>query len=741
MDANLNLQARHSELSQESVPQKLMEAMQLSVTSNQLSSEAKQQLKALLKPEALAALGGITAAWGASHLVGVGEAADVAMMGVGYLALGATAVEASNELLQFVQTAADATTPQQLHQASEHFAKFASIVGVNTVAALAGAKAGKISEELTQLVKTNQAKFGQLAGEGRQLAGNLLKSADELWQSAGQQLGHLGDDIGRTMDEVLHGMGIKSPQPALAGDAQALNRPMEMQGTGAGAVATTVQKLEQIGIAANTIRALEQQGLNPQQLERFVNEVRQSRYQADELPKIVETLKALTERGIDLKQGQNLLKGAPQEAVKAIETLMLSKGKLDNPHALAEIVGKIKTADEPKELVLELQVAASRVEQGNRVQLGAVRDSSIPSEQIAQINQIRRQELGKQSDLKTVSRGGDVVDFSKREVLQIKRVSSPQADSVWANLKSADKQLRGLGGELPNEGFKKVAEIHIGPNNELSKANGQRINEEIIDLMQGGELKDFDGTVRIVKANEQGIPSETLEFRVQNGRSQYSPPQTQPNKQSSLEPIIQTASAAVAPAAAYAQEQDPFDDEASDNDINEWLQAQIDANRERYPLPQPRNSSNVAASLTNPQSPRESLDSVKESNPSLHDTLSRLHKVIDELDRQTLARQPQSSPAQRLYEKTAQSVTQQTGLTPGHARFEPVLAAKLLAEHGYNQAASIIAAGSLRLNEVNATFGSTTADRQLAELMKEGQQTLQAMRPEQQKQQDQMEQG
>jgi Putative peptidoglycan binding domain/A nuclease family of the HNH/ENDO VII superfamily with conserved AHH len=188
-----------------------------------------------------------------------------------------------------------------------------------------------------------------------------------------------------------------------------------------------------------------------------------------------------------------------------------------------------------------------------------------------------------------------------------------------------------------------------------------------------------------------------------------------------------------------------FEDEESDNEINEWLQKQIDANRERYPLPQPRAPqalNTTIADQKNPsQSPRESLDSIKESNPSLHDTLSRLNNVIDELDRQTLARQPQSSPAQRLYEKTAQSVTQQTGLNPGHDRFEPVLAAKLLAEHGYNQAASIIAAGSPRLNEVNATFGSTTADRQLAELMKQGEQTLQAMRPEQQKQQDQMEQG
>ncbi len=184
---------------------------------------------------------------------------------------------------------------------------------------------------------------------------------------------------------------------------------------------------------------------------------------------------------------------------------------------------------------------------------------------------------------------------------------------------------------------------------------------------------------------------------------------------------------------------------SEDQQFNDSIAEKIRASRERYPIPQLRNAQMINTTIADQnslaQSPRESLKSIQESNPSLHDTLSRLHNVIDELDRQTSARQPQPSPAQRLYEKTAQSVTQQTGLTPGHDGFERVLAAKLLAEHGYNQAASIIAAGSPRLNEVNATFGSTTADRQLAELMKQGEQTLQAMRPEQQKQQDQMEQG
>jgi hypothetical protein len=641
MDANANLQSRRLD-AQMSVPDKLTQAMQQSV--GKLPGELQQQMQQLLKPEALAVLGGVAATWGALQVAGgpFAVAADVALLGAGYAALGASAVTAAQELFEFVQKASQAQNSQQLDQAASHFAKFVGIVGVDAVAALAGARAGRVAEDLGQLVKNSSARLGELTGETQRLAGTLVKGGNELWQSAGQRLGKVGDDLGRTLDNALESLGIQRPQAATAGGPQLpANQPMQMKGaTGAGA--TTVQKLQQTGIEASSIRALEQHGLNPQQLERFVNEVRQSGYQADELPKIVETLKVLTERGVDLKQAQNLLKGAPQEAVRAIETLMLGKGKLDNPQALPEIVQRIKDAAKPKELTLELQVAAKRVEQGSRVQLGAVHDPTITPQEIAAIKQKNpglQQEIG---------RGGDVVDFSQREVLQIKRVSSSTTNGVTENLVKAGKQLQGSGGELPNEGFKKVAEIHIGPNNELSGANGQKINQYITKLMNGGELKSFDGTVRIVKTNGQGIPSEALEFRVQNGRSQYTPPQTQPNKQSSLEPnnSIRTATAVVAPAASYAQTQT----EQSNSSIKEWLQEKISAHRELYPLPQPHSSNTIAASANPPTSPQEALSRTEKSNHSLHDTLSRLQNVIDELDKQTLARQ--TSPAQSVTERT-----------------------------------------------------------------------------------------
>jgi hypothetical protein len=643
MDANLNLQARRPEpvnVAQMSVPDKLTQAMQQSV--GKLPGELQQQMQQLLKPEALAVLGGVAATWGALQVAGgpFAVAADVALLGAGYAALGASAVTAAQELFEFVQKASQAQNSQQLDQAASHFAKFVSIVGVDAVAALAGARAGRVAEDLGQLVKNSSARLGELTGETQRLAGTLVKGGNELWQSAGQRLGKVGDDLGRTLDNALESMGIQRPQAATAGGPQLpANQPMQMKGaTGAGA--TALQKLQQTGIEASSIRALEQQGLNPQQLERFVNEIRQSGHTADELPKIVETLKVLTEGGMDLGKAQRLLKAPPQEAVRAIETLMLSKGKLDNPQALSGIVEKIinpkNTSKE--DLILELQVAAKRAEQGNRVQLGAVHDPSITPQEIAAIKQKNpglQQEIG---------RGGDVVDFSQREVLQIKNVSSSSRQGFTDNLVKAEEQLQGSNGELPNKGFKKVAELHIGPNNEFFKANGQRINEEITDLMQGGELRKFDGTVRVVKTGEQGIPSETLEFRVHNGRSQYSPPQTQPNKQSSLESTIQTASAVVAPA-AYAQAQDSAN-VASGSEQPSSIAEQIRASRERYPLPQPSNSNTVAASLTNPQSPQEAVKSVEKSNPSLHETLSRLNNVIDELDRQTLARQPQPSPNQ-----------------------------------------------------------------------------------------------
>jgi A nuclease family of the HNH/ENDO VII superfamily with conserved AHH len=300
--------------------------------------------------------------------------------------------------------------------------------------------------------------------------------------------------------------------------------------------------------------------------------------------------------------------------------------------------------------------------------------------------------------------------------------------------KLLDKKVETLLDKNPGKTLQEI------PTEELKQAEQsvmQQLRQELRDAAQ-----------QIKEGHPENLPAWIKpDYIPKDGNGQEFPKISEVPQQIPANTLEASRNSTGATLANNTETQQPNVDSATSEDqqFNDSIAEKIRASRERYPLPQPRTpqalNTTIADQHDSTQSPRKSLDSIKENNPSLHDTLSRLNNVIDELDKQTLARQPRSSPAQRLYEKTAQSVTQQTGLTPSHDRFEPVLAAKLLAEHGYHQAASIIAAGSPTLNEVNANFGSTTADRQLAELMKEGQQTLQAMRPEQQKQQDQMEQG
>jgi hypothetical protein len=687
MDANLNLQARRPEpvnVAQMSVPDKLTQAMQQSV--GKLPGELQQQMQQLLKPEALAVLGGVAATWGALQVAGgpFAVAADVALLGAGYAALGASAVTASQELFEFVRKASQAQTPQQLDQAASHFAKFVSIVGVDAVAALAGARAGRVAEDLGQLVKNSSARLGELTGETQRLAGTLVKGGNELWQSAGQRLGKVGDDLGRTLDNALEGLGIQRPQAATAGGPQLpANQPMQTQTQTGGSERIAANGAETV---AAQVQRLEGQ---------------------------------LVSRGINARNAHEIMElatGQPK-VLQALEGLLNGRGNLRNPNELSKLVERATRDAEPG-ILRELELAAARVRQGHDVQLGTVKQPGV----------------GKV--------GADVVDFTTQEAIHSKNITSPAQNAVEGEI---DKSAQQFEGRQPNpeivptkadgQTFRRVTEVIV--NNPQNPSHNQTPNQ-LAEFLQGqfknnSTLRENVDAVRIT--NQSGVH----EFKVIRSERTHefqfvAPTTTQPRQVSQVE----TQGNQIA-------QQVPANVLASVPEQPTSIAEQIRANRERYPLPQPRTPQALDTTIADrnslSQSPRESLESIKESNPSLHNTLSRLNNVIDKLDGQTLARQPQPSPAQRVYEKTAQGITQQTGLTPGHDRFEPVLAAKLLAEHGYHQAASIIAAGSPRLNEVNATFGSTTADRQLAELMKQGEQTLQAMRPEQQRQQDQMEQG
>ncbi len=108
-----------------------------------LPSDVRAKVAGMLTPENLALMGGITAAWAASHAIGVGEVADVVALGIGAITLGPEVVGAAKDFAGFVTGALGATSNADLNGAAAHFSKFVSTVGVDTAAALLLHKAAK----------------------------------------------------------------------------------------------------------------------------------------------------------------------------------------------------------------------------------------------------------------------------------------------------------------------------------------------------------------------------------------------------------------------------------------------------------------------------------------------------------------------------------------------------------------------------------------------------------------------
>ncbi len=212
-------------------PEKLTTAMLQGLNNlpEGLQRGFQEQLQSLKDPKTQAVLGSIVAAWGALHLVGVGEAADLGLLGLGYAAIGNDAITATKELASFVQAANEAQVAQNLSQpaqqqklaeASKHFEKFVEIVGVDGVALLVGAKAGEISTKLANSLKENAAKLSQLPKE----AGRLLNAAQDqlsgLRESARSEWNRLTEGL----DELL-GRKPVTPEGVKVG-------PLKMEGRG-----------------------------------------------------------------------------------------------------------------------------------------------------------------------------------------------------------------------------------------------------------------------------------------------------------------------------------------------------------------------------------------------------------------------------------------------------------------------------------------------------------------------------
>lgn len=106
--------------------------------------EVSKVLMGLFTPEAIGITVAVFGVWAASHAYGAGEAADIGLLVIGVIALGAQSIEAAAALKSFVEMSLAARTDEDLHAAGAQFARAAAIVGSAVLVALIFRAGGKL---------------------------------------------------------------------------------------------------------------------------------------------------------------------------------------------------------------------------------------------------------------------------------------------------------------------------------------------------------------------------------------------------------------------------------------------------------------------------------------------------------------------------------------------------------------------------------------------------------------------
>lgn len=107
----------------------------------QLPGEVAAKLQALLSKESLATIEVTTAAWLASHLTGIGEGVDAALVAFGAVMLGSDAIQVSKDLYDFVLLTTQAKSPEDIEKAAKHLASAVAVVGVDVASVVLTHKA------------------------------------------------------------------------------------------------------------------------------------------------------------------------------------------------------------------------------------------------------------------------------------------------------------------------------------------------------------------------------------------------------------------------------------------------------------------------------------------------------------------------------------------------------------------------------------------------------------------------
>jgi hypothetical protein len=101
-----------------------------------LAPEARDALKSVLTPEALAVMAAITVSWVAAHFVGVGEAIDIILCVIGVFAVGLAVFDGVDHIWKFASIAYTARNDADLDEAAKNFAQAVAILGVQAVLAI-----------------------------------------------------------------------------------------------------------------------------------------------------------------------------------------------------------------------------------------------------------------------------------------------------------------------------------------------------------------------------------------------------------------------------------------------------------------------------------------------------------------------------------------------------------------------------------------------------------------------------
>ena len=104
--------------------------------AGKLPADIGSELRKFVEPEALAVMVSVLTVWGLAHLLGVGFAADIVLLVVGAAALGGVAIQAGNEIAQFVSRTTNAQVNADIDAAGTHLSRAISLIGVQAVLAI-----------------------------------------------------------------------------------------------------------------------------------------------------------------------------------------------------------------------------------------------------------------------------------------------------------------------------------------------------------------------------------------------------------------------------------------------------------------------------------------------------------------------------------------------------------------------------------------------------------------------------